>query len=283
MDTQIIEFIDILKDNSFIAKQYCPEDLDESFNPEEWDLKDEYVVNENMYAYDVLMQELESGSISKDLLTLYEIHGYQKPSDLEGFLISHFEKFKTAFVSNDYSNQINVKKEIVNQVRTIKNQLDNLLDNSKLIENYLFESIIKVKIEICSETIRFINFAQAIIINQPAETPTQQSNTPKQVRIRRPLEKLTDLTQNQIIILFHYLRENGFVGKEMPKNLYAKQISELTGFAAEKIRQDLSHIGKQSNSLESGQFLEADYSVVRRSLDKVIASIRKDSEERFPS
>lgn len=283
MDTQITEFIDLLKENSFITKQYCPKDLDETFNPEEWDLRDEDVVNESLYAYDVLMEKLESGSISKDLLTLYELNGYQKPSDLEDFLISNFEKFKIVFNNKKYSNEINEKKEIVNQVRAIKNQLDKLLDISKLAENYLFESLIKVKIEICTETIRLINYAPVIIINQTVETPTQPNVTPSRIRIRRPSEKLSDLTQNQVVILFHYLRENGYIGKDTTNTLYAAHISELTGFAAEKIRQDLSHISNNFKSADSREFLEYEYSAVKRALNKVIASIEKYSGEHFPS
>jgi hypothetical protein len=161
--------------------------------------------------------------------------------------------------------------------------LDNLLNNSKLVENYVFESLIKVKIEICTESIRFINYAPVIIINQTVETPIKPNVTLSRVRIRRPSEKLTDLTQNQIVILFHYLREHGYIGKDTTNTLYAGHISELTGFAAEKIRQDLSHISNNFKSADSREFLDYEYSAVKRALNKVIASIEKYSEEHFPS
>ena len=68
----------------------------------------------------------------------------------------------------------------------------------------------------------------------------------------------------------------------MPKNIYAAQVSELSGFAAEKIRQDLSHIAKGSTSYDKVDFHQADFSKVRRELEKVIAVLKTETEERFP-
>jgi len=56
----------------------------------------------------------------------------------------------------------------------------------------------------------------------------------------------------------------------------------LTGFATEKLRQDLSHIEKKSTSTDSTDFIENEFSIVRRSLEKVIEKLKRDSSERFP-
>ena len=129
-----------------------------------------------------------------------------------------------------------------------------------------FDTLLKVKIEICSETLRFLNNTLVVAPTPPLAKPT---------KVKKPFGKFTSLTQNQIVILFHYLRMHKCIGEETPNNLYAEYISELTGFSAEKIRQNLSHISSHENS----EFLKTDYYAVKRVLDKVICSISADFEE----
>lgn len=278
MDTQITEFIDLLKDNSFVAKQYLPYNLDETYNAEIWNFREEDVIDEKWYAYDVFLEELDLGHISKDELTLYEFHGYQKPTELEDFLISHYETFNNACVENNYLNDKTVIKEIVNQVRLVKNQLDILLSNCEFVGNYLLESLIKVKIEICTETIRLLNFSK--IDNSIIAETNQVSANP--VKIRKTYENLTNLTQNEVVILFYYLKEQGCIGNEMAKNLFANNISELTGFSAKGIRKGLSSIKKDTINADSVYFTERGFSTVRREMEKVVEVLNTETKDRFP-
>jgi len=274
MNDQIKEYLDLLTDNNLIAKIYAPDGLDETFNPKAYDWKEEEVFEKILYRCDELSELLENEEIGHDLLRRYELNGYQNPFDLEDFLITRFEKFKNDFINNNYHNDKNIKKEITNQVRINKYQLDNILSKGKRLRDETFDTLLKVKIEICSETLRFLNFNLGNISTPLIDKP---------LKVRKPIDKLTILTQNQIIILFHYLKQLKCIGNNMPKNLYASQISELTGFDVEKLRQALSHIDKKSTSIESIKFSETDYHAVRRILDKVISAINADLEEKFPS
>jgi hypothetical protein len=63
----------------------------------------------------------------------------------------------------------------------------------------------------------------------------------------------------------------------MLDNIYAHNISELTGFANEPIRKDLSSI----KNIDSIEFIEANYSAVQRVLAEVTIKIKSESVERF--
>jgi hypothetical protein len=223
---------------------------------------------------DELLDYLESQEPPMTTAISFELNGFHKPNHLENFLESEFEKFRIFIVNNFKGIEKNILKEIVEKTKNSRNELGFLL-NANLRSQFLgYKSLTSVKIEFCAETIRFINNPIFITNSQVYK---------KKDKPKKSFENLTCLTQNPIVILFHYLREFGFIGKGMPKNLYADYISALTGFASEKIRQDLSNIDKKSNSSDSVDFLESEFSVIRRGLEKVIATIKKDSEERFPS
>lgn len=277
MDDKIREFLNLLSDNRVRVKFYKPPDwFDGTDNLSDIELNDANLLHEEEYP-SYLIGHRMFGEVSQfpDSIKRYQLNGYQKDSELEKFLILQFGKFKNIFVQSNIWNNKDSKAEIVDFVRGTRNELDHILHSARLLNDSRFNHLIKVKTDVCMETLRFINYPISNI---------EQFNSvnSRPIGKKKQIAKLTDFSQNQIVILFHYLREHRLIGEEMPKNLYAQHISELTGFAAEKIRQDLSHIGKKSNSLESGEFLEVDYSVVRRALDKVIATIKKDSEVRFP-
>lgn len=278
MDEQITEYLNLLRDNIVVVKRYIrPDWFDGTDNLSDVELNKVKLLNEKEYhPASIDSKMFEDELLFPDSIKRYELNGYQKDSEFEEFLISQFEKFKSIFIKNNLWNQSDVKAEIANHVRRTRSELDHLLLSGRLLKDSRFNSLIKVKTDVCVETLRFINF--------PISNIEQFNNVnAKPIRKKKQIAKLTSLTQNQIIILFHYLKELGYIGKDMPKNEYAQHIAELTGFAAEKIRQDLSHISNNFKSTDSREFLEYEYSAVRRSLDKVIAAIKKDSEERFPA
>lgn len=278
MDDHIENFINLLNSNSFTAKTYLPSNLDDTYDPTDWIFYEEDIVNSNWYSYDELKVGIVAGEIEQNIFTIFQLNGFNKPSDLEDFLFKNFELFKDAFTSNNYKNNKTVKDEIVSQIRLIRNKLEMLLDYTVRIHNHSLNSLIKAKIDICAETLRFINYS---IIPVSSKDEIQASSQPVSInlRTRKNFENLTDLTQNQVIILSYYLKKLGCLGKSMPKNLFATQIAELSGYSNEKIRQDLSHIANP----ESYEFSESDYLTVRRIVKKILEEVEQDCQKIFSS
>jgi hypothetical protein len=274
MDAQLSEFINILTDNRLIIKRYKIENI-EIKNPRyyNFEFNEKLLISTDEYCEDELLNIIESELRYITIPTSFVLNGCTQSGNLENFLDSEFEKFRI-FVVNNYKNieksQLN---DIIGAIKNSKNELENLLSANKQNRIMILDGLISGKIDFCSETIRFINNPLFILNN---------TSDRKRAKPKKSLENLTSLTQNQIVILFHYLKQLGYIGKDMPKNMYAQHIAELTGFAEEKIRQDLSHIENNSNSIESTEFLENDYNVVKRGLEKVIAALKKDLLERYP-
>jgi len=273
MEADIQVFIDIMTDNHFMVKRYKLESNnvnDSQFDKTEFDEK--LLLSKNEFNIDDLLEFMESKSFRADGIFSFELNGYNYSKGLEDFLESELKKFQI-FIVNNYSeieeNSINETKE---KLKSSRNELD-FLRNAHVRSRFKgYKSLASVKVECCIEAIRFINNHQLYIENN--------TKLPKP-KPKKAIEKLTTYNQNQIVILFHYLRKQKFVGLEMQKNSFADLISGLTGFAAEKIRQDLSHIEKNSNSTDSEDLLESDYSAVRRGIEEMIVLIKEDSKERF--
>lgn len=278
MDAQINEFIDILTDNRLVIKQYKPEWIGvEDPRFDNFEFNEDLLLSEIELEEDELLKYIEMELPFLTTSISIKLNGCTQPVELENILESGSEKFGIVII--DTYNVIDKKelKEVVKKIEWSRSELELILFANRLNNNPLLNKLIAVKLDFCAETIRFINFQLPVL-------PLSKEIAPKvPERQKKPFETLTCMTQNEIIILAHYLRELGYIGKEMTKIEYAKHFSALTGFAAEKIRQDLSHISKKSDSLESIEFLEKEYSTVRRALDKVIAAIKKDSDEKFSS
>lgn len=268
MADHIEDFLNLLSSNSFAAKTYMPSNLDETYDPTDWIFYEEDIVKRTWYSYDELKDGMEAGEIESDIFTIFQLNDFSKPSALEDFLSEKFELFKKAFTINDYQNNKPVKDDIINQIRLIRNKLEILLDYTVRIHNHLLNSLIKAKTQICADALRFIN-----LVTIPASSQPVQIN----VRTRKNFENLTKLTQDQVIILSHYLKEMGCLGKSMTNKLFAAQISELSGFSSEKIRQDLSHIANPDRY----EFSESDYVIVRRYLKEMTEKIEQDCQKMF--
>ena len=305
MDARITEFIDLLMDNSIIIKSYKkipivltdPNQQDYIFD-EELLVNTQVISNEELLGYIDIAFDKYSHEISYDdfenIKFQFNDRTYFKDfklnncnfKDFQSKLEVGFEEFKQAIADNFKEINKAFLQEITKDLKYSKNQLELFISvNSENALNSI-NKFMSFKIEFCAETIRFIDLSSFMLTshsevkNNIVEEQNNQVEE-KQPKSKKKLENLTSFTQNQVVIFFHYLRELGYIGKEMPKNLYAQNISELTGFASEKIRQNLSHISKKSDSIESGTFQEVDYSVVKRSLKKVIEAIEIDSKEKF--
>lgn len=72
------------------------------------------------------------------------------------------------------------------------------------------------------------------------------------------------------------------IGNGIPKTVYSQFISDLTGYGAEKNRQDLSHIEKEASSTDRMRIQSSDYDEVKKSIGrKLLNAIIADYEDRF--
>lgn len=278
MDAKIQEFIDNLINNSAVFRKYlCPDipldlsseddsnaDFLDSESIEDTLINEENVEGVNLESYINYNFDYYNGEYYTRLL----LNGYWKPAFLDEYLESMFEEFKIAFTKNNCWNDIDIKRALTKQIKKSKAELEEILISSSEKIGRTINFLLKVKIEYCVEAIRFINNPLILISNQVEQ---------KQAKLKKPIDNLTCLTQNQVVILFHYLRKQELVGRGMPDKMYAQYISELTGFSNEPIRKDLSNI----KNVDSIEFIEANYSAVRRVLDLVTNKIKTESEERF--
>ena len=272
MDTNISKFIDVLCDNSLHIKHYnAPSNMDDSFDYSTWVFDENELVKE----FDIPGDGGTLWYLQKDFIesrnynnTRVLLNGYWKTKDFDEFLHSEFAEFKAYFTKNNYWNDQSLKDELSKRIRSSNIYLRHIMHVNNRNGVRLIDSLFKVKYEYANETIRFIDNPLIIISNQAEQ---------KQTKPKKPIDNLTCLTQNQVVILFHYLRKQELVGRGMPDKMYAQYISELTGFANEPIRKDLSNI----KNIDSIEFIEANYSAVQRVLAEVTKKIKSESVERF--
>lgn len=245
--------------------------MDDSFDYSTWVFDENELVKE----FDIAGDGGTLWYLQKDFIesqnynhTRVLLNGYWKTKDLDEFFHAEFAEFKAYFTKNNYWNDQSLKDELSKTIRSSNIYLRHIMHVNNRNDVRLIDSLFKVKYEYANETIRFIDNPLIIINNQVKL---------KQAKPKKPFENLTNLTQNQTVIMFYYLRRLGYIGKEMPNNLYAQHIAELTGFAAEKIRQDLSNI----KDVDNDEFIEANYSYVQRVLTKVAATIKSETEQKF--
>lgn len=271
MEADIQVFIDIMTDNHFMVKRYKLESNrfnDSQFEKTEFDEK--LLLSKNEFNIEDLLEFMESKLFRADGIFSFELNGFNYSKGLENFLQSEFLKFRIFIVNNFNKIENSSLIELVEKIKSSKNELD-LLRNTRIRSQFKgYKSLSSVKFEFCAETIRFIDNQQLLMLSNPIN---KKKENPK-----KAYEKLTDFNQNQIVILFHYLRKAGCVGKGMQKNSYADFISGLTGFATEKIRQDLSHIDTNPDSTNTVKFSEYDYNKVLRALKELITSIEESSK-----
>jgi hypothetical protein len=191
-----------------------------------------------------------------------ELNGYSNPAELDKYLSECFNKFKSTSVMSDLEKNKILQNEIVQRVFSIRTELEQLKLGSinPRYKNYI--PLINIKIEYCDKIILFLS-------NIKTET----------LKLSGKKKSNSSLTQKQIVILFHHLHKLGYVGKGLNTDDLAIILSEMTGFSSTKLRQDLSHVKKESNSIDSEEFKDSDYTIIKRSLKRLIESIDKDQKE----
>jgi hypothetical protein len=257
MNNHINEFLRILRDNNYEQKYYSSTDeigflpFTKEDNPDD--------VTEDLSEDEVDVKASES-------LAYYELNGYSDFNDLEDYLNENLYDFKISFIEAGCAKDKSLKNEIVQQITIIKSELTELKETVKFLKDFALIALIRTKTNFCDEVVSFIT-NQDIRIK-----PRRQKDS----------ENLNRLKQKEAVILFYYLRDLGLISKGMQNNEYAQYISDLTGYEAEKIRQDLSYIKNESQSNEGGSFQESDYEGIKRQLvQKLIKAISAVYKEKF--
>ncbi len=74
-------------------------------------------------------------------------------------------------------------------------------------------------------------------------------------------DRKVELTQPQIVLLFHHLQNLGMITKDVPNTTLAVCISEITGFGFKQLRKSLSSVSLFSENVDAN-FKPSDYSAL---------------------
>jgi hypothetical protein len=246
MDNDIFFLINILKDNNYVKK------VDEEFNLKVSDM--------------LLTDSLEKEIPMKDDGNPFfiELNGFRNTSDLDNYLLESLAKFKSiAIGSGLFKNKV-LQNELTQRVFTVRTELGELkLVNIKSrFSNYI--PLIDLKINYCDKTLDFIS-------NIKNETSRLGG---------KKIGDHTELTQKQVAILFHYLKELGYAGKRMDNDDFTQLVAEITDYSSEQIRQDFSRI-KKISKIDRFGFQETDFDLVKKSLRRMIQKLDEESKIKF--
>jgi hypothetical protein len=89
-----------------------------------------------------------------------------------------------------------------------------------------------------------------------------------------------ELTQAQIVILFHHLQRLGVLSKKVTNITLATCLSEITGFEFHQLRKSLSSVSLFSENVDAN-FKPSDYSALDLKVESLKEHLKKESIERF--
>ncbi len=99
-------------------------------------------------------------------------------------------------------------------------------------------------------------------------------------QLKKQKERKVELTQPQIILLFHHLQNLGMITKDVPNTTLAVCISEITGFGFKQIRQALSSVSLFSKNIDAN-FKPADYSALYLKVKALQENLELEESKRF--
>jgi hypothetical protein len=99
-------------------------------------------------------------------------------------------------------------------------------------------------------------------------------------KTRKLKESDIELTQAQIVILFHHMQKLGIVSKKVSNTLLATSIADITGLSSQKIRQALSSVDKDTENIDA-DFKTTDYHAVNRKIKRLQQNLEEDFSARF--
>ncbi len=254
MDNTITEFLDILKDNKYVAKPLQVDDHMDNADEIKAEIEEKW------------NDALESG-VLPDSSIYFELNGCHDPEAYSEFLEKKLNCFKLAFNLTGLSDDENLHSEVKNQLSKIRLEIVNMQQDAKSLNNSALDELFAIKISFSKELNNFL-----------------QDHTISKKSIKRKKSNATSiLTSNQIAILFYHLKETGVIWKEIPKTVYSKIISELTGYESEQIRQNLTALEPDRETFYNKDIKEKDFEKVTNFLEgEILGAIDSKNTEKFP-
>lgn len=99
-------------------------------------------------------------------------------------------------------------------------------------------------------------------------------------QLKKLKERKVELTQPQVILLFHHLQNLGMISKDVPNTTLAASLAEITGFKSEQIRQALSSVSIFSKNIDAN-FKPTDYTALNRKVQALEQNLDLESAKRF--
>jgi hypothetical protein len=93
-------------------------------------------------------------------------------------------------------------------------------------------------------------------------------------------DRKVELTQPQIVLLFHHLQNLGMITKDVPNTTLAVCISEITGFGFKQLRKSLSSVSLFSENVDAN-FKPADYSALYLKVNALQENLELEESKRF--
>jgi hypothetical protein len=167
MNQDIVDFIAILQVHSVAFKFYEIESISSS-DPrwDKWEFNEELLIEEVIFSNDEFEELTDFLFIdfsdywhgkSRSVL----LDGFTQPVDLENHFEEEFEKFRIALATEQSQKEESELREIIQQVKYARNELD-IIQMSNRNNNFrLFDSLLETKKEFCLETIRFLRLSLA--------------------------------------------------------------------------------------------------------------------------
>jgi len=97
---------------------------------------------------------------------------------------------------------------------------------------------------------------------------------------KKKKDRKVELTQAQIVLLFHHLQHLGMITKDVPNTTLAVCVSEITGFGFKQIRQGLSSVSLFSKNIDAN-FKPADYSALYLKVNALQENLELEESKRF--
>ncbi len=194
-----------------------------------------------------------------------ELNGFSEPKELDHFLHKNLEQFKRIAADTNMDKNKLLQDDISKRLFSVKSDIVEIMAIGKRIESSNYSALFQIKIDYCDKALLFLSNLKTEIFK------LTKSNS----------GRYTNLTEKQIVIFFYHMQNLGYIGKGIDKNDFAKLLSELTDYSFTQIRKDLSHIKKESQSLDSLEFKETDYTIINREIKKVLKAINKDAKDKF--
>ena len=191
MENKIEAFCGILNDNNYVTKV--------KEIPDEFDHADE------------LKAQIEQDGFIPDSMRYFEVNGYSSPVELEEWLRREYDSFKIAFITETDPNKRKLAFEIHRQITVTKQYLLDLLTSIKPMGDISFESLIKHKIQYCTETLNFVLHEYGDLDDQENDQEPNDAKEYSPVYFFKISTDFKEYSFHKVLQLHKELKNSGYI------------------------------------------------------------------------